>query len=282
MLLSSLYPCTPITQEQQANLKREILDYEKSQKFRGKIGEVQKRVKVAAHHKAIDLYLRSRVLQPRWRSILELGCAAGKMLHMVQEAYQKEPRLMAGKQGGPSSMVGVELVTGWVKFAQSYFTANLANNTPPIQVYEGDVTNFSVPESSVTKTFDFVMLNDVAEHIQRERYGCFFQTLRDLTHHGSVVYMHTPNPATQLMDKEQYYENVLPHDYLIVGMAQLAGFELVQFEQDVDTNCGGGLVDGEVQLPLAAEESKCRMGGWPKYYHCVFRREDHSKVFQLS
>jgi hypothetical protein len=121
------------------------------------------------------------------------------------------------------------------------------------------------------------MLNDVTEHIQKERYGCFFQKLKDVTHEGSLVYMHTPTPQAQLADEGQYLENVLPHHYLVTGMA-LAGFELVTFEHDVDTKCGN---KGRELLPLSVREVGCLHNKWPKYYHVIFRKSP-KEVLVLS
>jgi hypothetical protein len=165
--------CIPITSGQKAALQKEISDYEKSTKFTLKVREVQGTEPVAKHHIAINKYLKEKVLQPGW-SVLELGCAAGMMLKMVQQAYDSGI-------GAHKELVGVELVTGWVKFAQSHHKE--------IKVFKGDITEFTLPEPYAAKTFDFVMLNDVAEHIQKERYGCFFQNLNSVTHEGSIVYM---------------------------------------------------------------------------------------------
>jgi len=195
--------CLPITKAQTDALQQEIKDYEGSQRFNAKVKEVKGITNVVARHKAINKYLSEKVLQPGW-SVLELGCAAGMMLKMVDRAYE------AGI-GAHEDLVGLELVTGWVKFAQSYHKE--------IKTFEGDITNFVLPEPYANKTFDFVMLNDVAEHIQKERYGCLFHKLQQVTHHNSIVYMHTPTPQAQLADQEQYLENVLPHHYLIMGMA---------------------------------------------------------------
>jgi hypothetical protein len=125
--------CTPITPEQTTALKSEIKDYEKSDRFRKKIQEVKGRGKVAEHHVAIEKYLREKVLEPGW-SVLELGCAAGMMLQMVKRAYEK-----AGSEH--KELVGVELVTGWVNFAQSYHK--------DIKVFEGEHTDTALPASSV-------------------------------------------------------------------------------------------------------------------------------------
>ena len=263
----------PISESQRQTLKEEIEDYEKSSKFQDKIEEVKGENKVAIHHVAINNYLQEKLLQPNW-SILELGCATGKMIHMV-ESYYKE------SNHPYKDMVGIELVPGWVRFAQSYYPSIESE----IQIYEGDVTDFTpLPAPHTFKTFDFIMLNDVAEHIQKERYGCLFQQLQHVTHSGSLIYFHTPNPQAQLTDKNQYYENVLPHAFLIAGMAQ-HGFELVQLEQDIDTDANNHKMSKDTKtMAWLRTKTKCEKNGYPKYYHAIFRRVPGTKqgVFQLQ
>jgi hypothetical protein len=125
------------------------------------------------------------------------------------------------------------------------------------------------------------MLNDVAEHIQKDRYGCFFQKLREVTHDGSLVYMHTPNPQTQLADSDQYYENVLPHHFVVMGMAK-ANFEVILLEQDVATRCGKKELANKERLPSVLENAGCNYNGYVKYYHVVFRRVDKLPLFELK
>jgi len=256
--------CDPITDKEKATLQSEIEDYQKSEKFLSKIREAKGEVELGAHHKAIMKYLKEKVLQPKW-SILDLGCAAGAMLKAVKQAYEEDFGI-----GSHNHLVGIELTTGWVKFAQGYYK--------DISIYEGDVTDFQLPVPYKGKTFDFVMLNDVVEHIQKERYECFFLKLKEVTHSGSIVYMHTPTPQAQIVDKGQYFENVLPHHYLIMGMA-LAGFELVTFEHDLDTKCG---TRENHTLPVALKGVKCMMNKWPKYYHSIFRKTQNDEVFNLA
>ena len=61
--------------------------------------------------------------------MLELGCATGMVLQMVQRAYTQ-----LGYEH--KELVGVELVTGWVKFAQSYHKE--------IKIFEGEHTCMSL------------------------------------------------------------------------------------------------------------------------------------------
>merc|ERR1712054_91262 len=116
--------------------------------------------------------------------------------------------LLHNKSSNPHDLVGVELVTGWVKWAQGYYS--------DLKIFEGDITEFSLPTPYANKTFDLVMLNDVMEHVQRNRYGCLFKKLQDVTHPGSIVYMHTPTPEAQMLDRGQTIENVLPHHYVVM------------------------------------------------------------------
>ena len=191
------------------------------------------------------------------------------MLRAVQQVYQEQQ-----KQQSMDSMqfVGVELVRGWVQFAQEY----APYQHQKLHIYEGDITAFTLPVPYTGKTFDFVMLNDVLEHIQKKRYGCFFDKLKEVTHPGSLVYMHTPTPEAQLKDSGQYYENVLPHHYVVLGMV-LAGFELVTFQHDMETECGG-----DKQVPPPLDKTRCALGGFPKYYHALFLRKEDERVFQLK
>lgn len=186
------------------------------------------------------------------------------MLQAVLSAYEELPHLRSrGK------FQGVELVPGWVKFASSFFESKYAN----ISFVVGDITEFSLDPSN--QTFDFVMLNDVVEHLQQHRYGCFFDQLKSVTHKESIVYMHTPTPHAQLFENGQYYENLLPHHILIAGMAA-AGFELVTFEHDLDTKCGGDLSSS---APLQLQRGECSVGGWIKYYHATFIRRGGRELF---
>lgn len=258
-ITAAVSDCLPISLEEKVSLRNEIAEYEKSTKFKNKIAEVLGEISPGAHHVAIAKYLINNVLQPGW-SILELGCAAGMMLQMVQHAYK------AGL-GNHGKLVGVELVKGWVDFAQRHHH--------DMSVYEGDVTDFRLPNQEV---FDFVMINDVAEHIQTRRYGCFFATLAKVTKQGSIVYYHTPTPQAQVADNGQYYENVLPHHYLVLGMA-LKGFELVTFEHDLDTDCGSR---HSTSVPRQVQGAKCFFNGYPKYYHAVFRKVADPRLLKIS
>ena len=114
------------------------------------------------------------------------------------------------------------------------------------------------------------MMNDVAEHVQKERYECLFLQLDAVSHLGTIVYMHTPTPEAQLEDSKQYYENVLPHQFLVNGMASV-GFRLIKFEHDLDTDCQ---TQQKGSLPSQLSEAKCLRNGWPKYYHVVFQKTD--------
>jgi len=200
-------------------------------------------------------------------NILDLGAAAGYMLQQVYEAYDELDRLKGTKKG---KFVGVELTTGWVKFAQDYF-----KDIKEIEFYEGDATDVDLKG----QTFDFIMMNDVAEHIQKTRYGCLFDTLKKLTHPGSLVYFHTPTPMAQLADSDQYFENVLPNHLVVAGMA-MVGFELLVFQHDLGANCG--TTGPHKYLPRPIRDAPCVFNKFPKYYHAVFIRSDENRIFELS
>lgn len=270
--VSSFVPtltCEAMTEEKQAMLQKEIADYETSVRFQSKIDEVRGKRRMDTHHASIKSYLYEKVLHEDIHSVLELGCAAGMMLKVAYEWYDT-----ADKR--PDVWVGLELVTGWVTFAQDYFPNELSSK---IHVFEGDMTEFSLPQPYEHQTFDFIMLNDVLEHLDRTRYGCFFDALKRVTHAGSIVYAHTPTPEAQLVDRGQFIENALPHHILIAGM-QTAGFELVAFEMDVGTRCSNSyLIE---TAPKIIKNTRCAMGGWTKYTHAVFYRPKDERVLSIN
>eukprot|EP00591_Stephanopyxis_turris_P008237 CAMPEP_0195507566 /NCGR_PEP_ID=MMETSP0794_2-20130614/986_1 /TAXON_ID=515487 /ORGANISM="Stephanopyxis turris, Strain CCMP 815" /LENGTH=328 /DNA_ID=CAMNT_0040634295 /DNA_START=108 /DNA_END=1094 /DNA_ORIENTATION=+ len=261
--------CQPISAEEKQELAKEIKHYESMQKFHDKIKETKGETGLAAHHKSIIKYLKEKVLKKGW-SVLDLGAASGGMLRSIIDAYNEMDEL----KGPHGKFQAVELVTGWVTFAQEFFSDK--DRFGDVSFVEGDITDFTLDDPDAT--FDFVMLNDVMEHLQQKRYGCFFNKLKTVTHEGSIVYMHTPTPEAQLHDKDQFYENVLPHHLLISGMAN-AGFELVTFEHDMDTECFGHPMKG---LPRQIEGGGCYMGGWIKYYHATFVRASNKGLYQLN
>ena len=121
------------------------------------------------------------------------------------------------------------------------------------------------------------MLDDVLENIQPNRYGCFFDNLKRYSHPGTVVYFHTPTSEAQIFDNIQTYENVVPHDLAVRGMAT-AGFELVKFEHDLVTKCNG---NGK-NLPIALRGAGCHFGNWVKYTHMIFQKAHDPRVFTLG
>ena len=123
------------------------------------------------------------------------------------------------------------------------------------------------------QTFDLITLNDVVEHLMPNRYGCLFATLAAHARPGTVVYMHTPTPETQLRDRGQYFENVVPHHVLVVGMA-CAGFQMERFAYDNETDCGRSMPTSSAGLTPMNRGVRCIDQGSsvPKYSHIVFRK----------
>lgn len=257
--------CEPITAEEKEALAKEISHYQSLKKFHVKIEETRGNIPYTPLHTSIMNYLQKNVFKSGW-SILDLGAAAGGMLKYAIDIYKEN----GWKRG---SFHGVELVTGWVAFTKEYFSDK--EKWGDISFVEGDITEFTLQGN--WSTFDFVMLNDVMEHLQPNRYGCFFEKLKSVTHEGSVVYMHTPTPEAQVVDQKQFYENVLPHHLVVAGMA-LAGFELVAFEHDQEFECSGEPNDG---IPRLIERGNCYRGGWLMFYHIVFFRTSDSRLFEL-
>lgn len=229
--------CRARTPEESASLEREIEAYMLSPKFQAKIEEVAGSRDLGSRQLSIDSFLRSHVFQ-RGQSLLDMGCAAGAMIKLFQQSGVRA--------------VGVELVDGWVRAANAY----------ALKVIKADITDVRLDS-----TFDVITLNDVVEHVQPERYPCLFQSLQAHSHVGTAVYMHTPSPEQQLRERRgQYYENVVGHDDIVVGMAHV-GFQLERFEYDIMTDCG--------MAPAAhlKQHTRCydRRTRTPRYTHFLFR-----------
>ena len=125
-----------------------------------------------------------------------------------------------------------------------------------------------------------IMINNVIEHINPRRYGCLFDKLRQVSHPGSLVYIHAPTPQAQLAGEQNNGENTLPHHVLVAGMA-MAGFELVEMVSDRHSSCGGSVYNLN-RLPKNLDESACNEGGYAKYSHMIFQRVYTDKVLELK
>jgi SAM-dependent methyltransferase len=254
--------CHAKSEADTAELKKESEMYENSPRFKSKIEEASMQlaaVKDQRYHSIIR-YLKNKVMM-KGQSVLDLGCASGAILKFLGHIYNTS-------FGGHSHFAGVELTPGWVRFAKE--------DQPEHQWFNADATEF-IPELGKTP-FDVILMNDSMEHIVEARYGCLFGALTRYSKPGTVVYMHVPTAPTQMIDKGQYFENVVPQNVLLAGMA-CAGFELERFEYDMQLNCGS---------PKAAEEdlhyskALCRFNlEYPKYYHVIFRRPVHQAISQL-
>ena len=254
--------CEPVPEKEQQLLQTEIEAYEKSPKFQRKIDQVISK-EIAGQHLGVLQYLKQNILQESYTSFLDLGAAPGIVLQAVDDYYES-------KGWAVSRAVGVELVPGWVRFAQNYPRFQQRN----IEFYQGDTTDFSLPPNPSKKdTFDVVMLNDVLEHVLPSRLVCAANLLKRMTHPGSVVYIHNPSPQVQQSNQggnEQFFENTVEPDTLVSIMAD-AGFELFMFEPDVETRCGNKKLSND--LPLVVRSSQCSAAGWVKYQHIVFFRK---------
>jgi len=153
------------------------------------------------------------------------------------------------------TQTGVELVPGWVAAGNEALGGTA-------QLFEGDITDFTF--ALPAPTYDLIMMNDSMEHIMANRYACLFRRLRQYTKPGSVVYIHVPSPETQLDDKGQYFENVVPPHLLIEGMAAY-GFQLRHYGQDMRTLNG----------------IKNRRGTY-KYVDILFQRASTDEVFKAG
>ena len=257
-LCAALEPCQPLAAREASQLLKEARWYETSRKYQVKIEEARGTRVPGQQHFGILAFLRQHVLD-KGQSVLDLGCAAGAMLRQLRAVYNSE-------FGGPGPLAGVELVPGWARAGAEIF----GNSSDSMSFFQGDVTAVRLG-----RTFDLITMNDVLEHVMPKRYGCLFATLAAHSRPNTMVYMHTPTPETQLSDKGQFFENVVPHHILVAGMA-CAGFQLERFAHDTETNCtntppkkrsaarhglahrrGAGCIDGA--------------SGVAKYSHAVFR-----------
>jgi SAM-dependent methyltransferase len=252
--------CSVNSKAARDELIREGVAYETDKRFQMKIREANMplgQIKDLRYHSILG-YLKKNVMV-KGQSVLDLGCAAGAILKLMGKMYDKF-------FGGHSHFGGIELTPGWVKFAKE--------DQPQHQWFNADATEF-IPE--MNKTFDVIVMNDSMEHIVPSRYGCLFDALFRYSKPGTVVYMHVPTSATQLRDKGQFFENVVPQNILLTGMA-CAGFELEAFEYDMGLNCGSH----PVQNGLHYTSAQCKFHlDYPKYYHVVFRRPANQAIVDL-
>lgn len=246
--------CPAKTDIMRQQLAGEIAAYEKDLRFQVKIDEAKGLRNGDGRQPAIMSFLKEHVLI-KGQTVLDLGCAAGAMLHRVTAALQD--------LGGAGSVAGVELVTGWVKAAREI--------SPQITFVEKDITELTSADLK-GKTFDLITLYDVMEHVQKERYGCLFQVIKTFSHENTMVYFHIPTPRTQLAEQvhAQYYENIIFPHTLIAGMA-CSGFVLDHFEYNVETACGD--TNGVAGPTLLGTKAKCVIDGAPKYMHLLFHRD---------
>lgn len=146
----------------------------------------------------------------------------------------------------------------------------------------GDITDFALPEPYEQESFDLIMMNDVFEHVQPSRYGCLFNKLRQVSHPGSLLYIHAPTPQAHLAGDQSNNGRkiILPHHVLVAGAA-MAGFELVEMVSDRHSSCGGTIYNLN-RLPKSFDESACNYGGYAKYSHMIFQRVYDDKVMELN
>lgn len=230
--------CQPKSTAAEEVLLREIYDYEKNHRFKTKIIEVRGLKAPDPRQHAILNFLKENVLA-KDMSVLDMGCAAGNVLKLVSES-------LTG-MGGYGNLTGIELVPGWVTEGNKALQGIA-------KLHRGDST-----ELYLGGKYDLMMMNDVLEHVMTDRYGCLFANIDKYAKEGSYVYFHLPSPTTQLYDRGQYFENVVPPHLIVVGLATF-GFELHAYEQDVDTKINGKTVMARHDKPVT------------KYVHLLFRK----------
>jgi hypothetical protein len=120
------------------------------------------------------------------------------------------------------------------------------------------------PALYASKTFELCHAQRRGRTHSKERYGCFPKNQSKVTTTARLFTTTQPTPQAQLADKDQYLENVLPHHYVIMGMA-LAEFELITFEHDLKRS-----VATWVCGPAAhCARREMAFNRWPAHYHVV-------------
>ena len=211
---------TPDNYAQQ--LAAEIKAYQASSKFHAKIEEALENTDIMLLERWINILKMVRPLVAGDKDVLDLGCAAGRLLIEVRKA---------GGNGG--TLTGVELVPGWVDFAKESIAAKYN-----IEFINGDIT-----EVQVGKTFDVILLTDSMEHIPRYRLKSLWNVIHLHSQEDAFVYIHVPTPERQLRTSTgqggdvQHCEEVVQYSELI-AMAACFGFQLSHFKLDADGSGG--------------------------------------------
>jgi len=133
--------------------------------------------------KSIDKYI------PPYSKVLDIGCGAGIISRYL--SY------------GNRDVIGIDISPVLIGYAEKY-----NSHFKSIKYYVSDII-----DCEFTEKFDAVMLVDVLEHIQTEKLTYLFNTLYEITHKDSVIYVNIPSSDrskyTINNQKKQIVENII-------------------------------------------------------------------------
>ena len=146
-------------------------------------------------------------------TVLEIGCGIGTLTYLLTRKV-KTGRIEA-TDISPQSI--------------EYAKKNLVR--PNLSLFAGDILQLE-PQS---KTFDYVLLFDVIEHIPVEDHTALFSRISRWMHDDSCLLINIPNPGYILFDEknnpaalQEIDQPVFP-DHLATVLAK-SGLDIVQFE----------------------------------------------------
>ena len=146
-------------------------------------------------------------------AVLEIGCGIGTLTYLLTRKV-KTGRIEA-TDISPQSI--------------EYAKKNLVR--PNLSLFAGDILQLE-PQS---KTFDYVLLFDVIEHIPVEDHTALFSRISRWMHDDSCLLINIPNPGYILFDEknnpaalQEIDQPVFP-DHLATVLAK-SGLDIVQFE----------------------------------------------------
>jgi glycosyltransferase involved in cell wall biosynthesis/SAM-dependent methyltransferase len=172
--------------------------------FRGKLE--QDRVRANPRQERIKQRLRE-LIAPR-DSVLDLGCGVGVSTAFIRTL-------------GVRDLLGVDFAPDLIESARRAH--------PDIEFRVSDITQLDCRRS-----FDFIVLADVVEHVPAERYPQLFDVLARHSHADTLVWMSIPDPDWILRmrahrpERLQIIDNAVRMRHLL-DLAEPSGFRLVSF-----------------------------------------------------
>jgi len=146
-------------------------------------------------------------------TVLEIGCGIGTLTFLLTRKV-KTGRIEA-TDISPQSI--------------EYVKKNLIR--PNLSLFAGDILKLE----PTAKSFDFVLLFDVIEHIPVEDHTALFAKINRWMHTDSTLLINIPNPASILFDEKnnpaalQEIDQPVYPDHLATVLAK-AGLDIIQFE----------------------------------------------------